>query len=72
MPDGQVSIIASKWPITRSDELDQHVTAQVDAANATLVAEVQAPQPFGTLLVPAAMVAFLWGDSWIRAYIGLF
>jgi len=28
--------------------------------------------PFGTLLAPAAMVAFLWGDSWFRAYLGLF
>jgi leader peptidase (prepilin peptidase) / N-methyltransferase len=28
--------------------------------------------PFGTLLAPAAMVAFLWGDFWIRAYAGLF
>jgi prepilin signal peptidase PulO-like enzyme (type II secretory pathway) len=28
--------------------------------------------PFGTLLAPAALVAFLWGESWSTAYIGLF
>ena len=25
--------------------------------------------PFGTLLAPAAMVAFLWGESWFHAYL---
>jgi len=25
--------------------------------------------PFGTLLAPAAMVAFLWGGGWIQAYL---
>jgi leader peptidase (prepilin peptidase)/N-methyltransferase len=30
------------------------------------------PIPFGTLLVPAAMVCLLWGDDWLRAYFGLF
>jgi prepilin signal peptidase PulO-like enzyme (type II secretory pathway) len=24
--------------------------------------------PFGTLLAPAAMVAFLWGAGWLSAY----
>lgn len=28
--------------------------------------------PFGTLLAPAAMVVFLWGHGWIRAYAALF
>jgi leader peptidase (prepilin peptidase) / N-methyltransferase len=28
--------------------------------------------PFGSLLAPAAMVAFLWGADWVRAYAGLF
>jgi leader peptidase (prepilin peptidase)/N-methyltransferase len=28
--------------------------------------------PFGTLLAPAAMIAFLWGEGWVRAYLGLF
>ena len=28
--------------------------------------------PFGTLLCPAAMAAYLWGDGWIAAYISLF
>jgi len=27
--------------------------------------------PFGTLLAPAAMIALLWGDGWVRAYLGL-
>jgi leader peptidase (prepilin peptidase)/N-methyltransferase len=27
--------------------------------------------PFGTLLVPATMVAFLWGNAWIGAYLRL-
>jgi leader peptidase (prepilin peptidase)/N-methyltransferase len=27
--------------------------------------------PFGTLLAPAAMIAFLWGDRWINAYMRL-
>jgi len=27
--------------------------------------------PFGTLLAPAAMVAFLWGHSWMNAYTAL-
>ena len=27
--------------------------------------------PFGTLLAPAAMVAFLWGDAWTSAYLRL-
>ena len=29
----------------------------------------QTALPFGTLLAPAALVAFLWGDSWIGGYI---
>jgi leader peptidase (prepilin peptidase)/N-methyltransferase len=28
--------------------------------------------PFGTLLAPAALVAFLWGDRWMRAYFSTF
>ena len=28
----------------------------------------QSELPFGTLLAPAAMVAFLWGDTWVRWY----
>lgn len=27
------------------------------------------PLPFGTLLAPAAMVAFLWGEPWMNAYL---
>lgn len=27
--------------------------------------------PFGTLLAPAAMIAFLWGDVWINWYLGV-
>jgi leader peptidase (prepilin peptidase)/N-methyltransferase len=32
----------------------------------------QTALPFGTLLAPAAMAAFLWGETWIRGYFGLF
>jgi len=32
----------------------------------------QTALPFGTLLAPAAMVAFLWGQGWLDAYLGLF
>lgn len=32
----------------------------------------QTALPFGTLLAPTAMVAFLWGDGWVRAYMELF
>jgi leader peptidase (prepilin peptidase)/N-methyltransferase len=31
----------------------------------------QTALPFGTLLVPAAMTCFLWGETWIRAYVRL-
>lgn len=27
--------------------------------------------PFGTLLAPASLIAFLWGDRWIEAYLRL-
>ncbi|MFM7231096.1 MAG: prepilin peptidase [bacterium] len=27
--------------------------------------------PFGAFLAPAAMVAYLWGDAWVAAYLGL-
>jgi leader peptidase (prepilin peptidase)/N-methyltransferase len=32
----------------------------------------QTPLPFGTLLAPAAMAAFLWGDGWMGAYVSIF
>jgi leader peptidase (prepilin peptidase)/N-methyltransferase len=32
---------------------------------------MKSPLPFGALLVPAAMVVFLWGHAWLRAYLGL-
>jgi leader peptidase (prepilin peptidase) / N-methyltransferase len=28
--------------------------------------------PFGTLLAPAALVAFLWGDAWMTSYFSVF
>ena len=28
--------------------------------------------PFGSLLAPSAMVAVLWGNTWVAAYAGLF
>jgi leader peptidase (prepilin peptidase)/N-methyltransferase len=27
--------------------------------------------PFGTLLAPASMIAFLWGEAWFQAYVRL-
>jgi len=32
----------------------------------------QTPLPFGSLLAPAAIVSFLWGEQWIRSYVGWF
>jgi leader peptidase (prepilin peptidase)/N-methyltransferase len=32
----------------------------------------QTPIPFGTLLAPAAMISFLWGEAWLGAYFSLF
>ena len=32
----------------------------------------QTALPFGTLLSPAAMVAYLWGEGWMRAYVSVF
>ena len=32
----------------------------------------QTALPFGTLLAPAAMAAFLWGPAWLAAYTALF
>ena len=29
------------------------------------------PIPFGTLLAPAALIAFLWGERWMEAYLRL-
>jgi leader peptidase (prepilin peptidase)/N-methyltransferase len=28
--------------------------------------------PFGTLLAPAALVSFLWGDAWMTSYFSVF
>jgi leader peptidase (prepilin peptidase)/N-methyltransferase len=32
---------------------------------------MKSPLPFGALLAPAAMVVFLWGQTWLSAYLGL-
>jgi len=32
----------------------------------------QTALPFGTLLCPAAMLAYLWGNDWLRGYVGIF
>jgi endonuclease/exonuclease/phosphatase family metal-dependent hydrolase len=50
-PDGQGISIASRWPIGEVRELDLHVTPRTDDfACAALVAEIQAPEPHGTVL----------------------
>lgn len=49
--DGSGALIASRWPIGATHELDLHVTPRTaDFACTTLVADVQAPEPFGPLL----------------------
>ena len=50
-PDGQSAAIASRWPIRAVHELEQRVTPRVSSANTTLVAEIEAPEPFGSLLL---------------------
>jgi leader peptidase (prepilin peptidase)/N-methyltransferase len=31
---------------------------------------MKSPLPFGSLLAPAALVVFLWGETWLAAYLG--
>jgi len=51
-PNGSGISIASRWPISAVRELDLNVTPRTaDFACATLVAEIQAPQPFGPVLL---------------------
>jgi endonuclease/exonuclease/phosphatase family metal-dependent hydrolase len=49
-PDGQSAAIATRFPVKNIRELDQRVTARVDSAATTLVAEILAPDPIGPLL----------------------
>jgi len=49
--DGQSAAIASRWPVTAVWELEQRVSDRVDSAATTLVAEIAAPDPFGSVLV---------------------
>jgi endonuclease/exonuclease/phosphatase family metal-dependent hydrolase len=50
-PNGQGITIASRWPIHEIRELDLHVTPRtLDFACTTLLVEIQAPQPFDSLL----------------------
>jgi endonuclease/exonuclease/phosphatase family metal-dependent hydrolase len=49
--DGQGATIASRWPVTRSHEVDLQVTPRTSGfAATTLVAEIDAPDPFGPLI----------------------
>jgi endonuclease/exonuclease/phosphatase family metal-dependent hydrolase len=51
-PDGQGISIASRWPITKAHELDLNVTPRTgDFACTTLIAKVDAPPPFGPILL---------------------
>jgi endonuclease/exonuclease/phosphatase family metal-dependent hydrolase len=51
-PDGRGVAIASRWPISEIGELDLNVTPRTaEFACTTLIAEVQAPQPFGPLIM---------------------
>jgi endonuclease/exonuclease/phosphatase family metal-dependent hydrolase len=50
-PHGMGISIASRWPIGAVRELDLNVTSRTaDFPCTTLIAEIQAPQPFGSLL----------------------
>jgi endonuclease/exonuclease/phosphatase family metal-dependent hydrolase len=50
-PDGQGVSIASRWPIGDVQEVDLNVTPRTsDFACTTLVAEIQAPEPFSPLV----------------------
>lgn len=53
--------IASRWPIRHVHEVDLHVTPRTwDYSCGTLIAEIEAPQPVGRLLVASH------GNSWAR------
>ena len=50
-PDGQSGAIASRWPIESVTEVDLHVTPRTSGvACTTMVAEINAPEPFGRVL----------------------
>src|SRR5256714_2063017 len=50
-PDGQSGAIASRWPIESVTEVDLHVTPRTaGVACTTMVAEINAPEPFGRVL----------------------
>jgi endonuclease/exonuclease/phosphatase family metal-dependent hydrolase len=49
--DGNCAAIASRWPVRRVDELDQHLTPRTaDFPTTTLLVEVEAPDPIGSVL----------------------
>jgi endonuclease/exonuclease/phosphatase family metal-dependent hydrolase len=48
--DGQSAAIASRWPLERVHEVDQRVSRRISSATVTLLAEITAPQPFGSVL----------------------
>jgi endonuclease/exonuclease/phosphatase family metal-dependent hydrolase len=50
--DGSGATIASRWPINAIHEVDLHVTDRTgDFPCVTLIAEIEAPSPFGRLLL---------------------
>ena len=50
-PDGQSGAIASRWPFQSVTEVDLHVTPRTaGVACTTMVAEIDAPEPFGRLV----------------------
>jgi len=49
--DGNCAAIASRWPVRRVDELDQHLTPRTaDFPTTTLLVEVKGPDPIGAVL----------------------
>ncbi len=50
--DGQGASVASRWPVLEVHELDLNVTPRTaDFSCTTLIAKIQAPEPFGPLLL---------------------
>jgi endonuclease/exonuclease/phosphatase family metal-dependent hydrolase len=52
VPDASSAAVASRWPLTMVDELEQRVTPRTEGFPAiSLIAELEAPEPVGRLLL---------------------
>ena len=62
--DGVGAALASRWPLRAVHEIDLHVTERVDLPwCAAVVAEIDAPPPFGPLLFVHHKPSYQWGFS---------